>query len=233
MRNKYNLIIMFLILLLPVLVICNSSINIAYGAESEKETNISTGNSSVKIVYNPTVEINYVDESGKAVADSITIEGEENDTFEVSPKDISGYEPLNTIGKTKGIFGRDFKVTFVYKQNKNNGDNDGSNSSDKNYDNNLNINSSSSGNKNNTNNSNVNNNNGGNGGSGDNNNSSNNSSGGNNLQLAMSQDKNTNNSNKTTNTVKTGDNYIGIGITIIFALLFLVIGLSIMKCRRR
>lgn len=74
-------------------------------------------NSTVTMVYNPSVEVKYVDEGGKDLKESLKIEGEEGKPFEVKAEAINGYVLKETKGNSKGIFGKDFNVTFVYKLN--------------------------------------------------------------------------------------------------------------------
>lgn len=118
MKNKKYLLRFFVAIFSVMMLICQ--LNITYADESHSS-------STVTMVYNPSVEVKYVDENGKELIESRKIEGEEGKEFEVKAESISGYVLKETKGNAKGIFGKDFEVTFVYRQN--NTSNSGSNNS--------------------------------------------------------------------------------------------------------
>ena len=92
----------------------------------DKTTENVTGNMTADIIevifYYKKVEsqviVKYVDENGNEIADSDYIGGYVGDEYEISTKEIDGYELLEnkTSGQTKGVFGEDIiEVTYCYK----------------------------------------------------------------------------------------------------------------------
>jgi LPXTG-motif cell wall-anchored protein len=64
------------------------------------------------------VTVNYVDDSGKAVADAILLSGKINEAYTSEAKKIEGYTLIKTPENEKGFFtDKEQTVTYVYKKN--------------------------------------------------------------------------------------------------------------------
>lgn len=61
------------------------------------------------------ITVKYVDESGKTISNATIVTGKEGDSYEIKPKDITGYELVKTPENAKGKFADGITVTFVYK----------------------------------------------------------------------------------------------------------------------
>lgn len=63
------------------------------------------------------LEVNYVDEDGKPLAEQDKTEGKMGDPYKAMPKDISGYELVKVEGKEEGLLPNGTEVvTYIYKR---------------------------------------------------------------------------------------------------------------------
>ena len=91
-------------------IINNPSDRYGYFEEDVKE---------ITFLYEPvegTVNVSYVNENGDSIADDDIITGLINSPYKVSPKDITGYECVETNGDEKGYFGvSKIEIEYTYK----------------------------------------------------------------------------------------------------------------------
>ncbi|MGM0303907.1 hypothetical protein IGI66_003572 [Enterococcus sp. AZ048] len=92
----------------------------AFTSEPQTVTYIYTKNTPapVKPDQAQKVTVNYVDDSGKAVADAILLSGKINEAYTSEAKKIEGYTLIKTPENEKGFFtDKEQTVTYVYKKN--------------------------------------------------------------------------------------------------------------------